>query len=94
MRPRRVAAVVTSAAAALLLLSGCVTEGTVVAKSHDPGVRTCSGSGKNRSCSRNDECWELTLRDTQGQTGDVCIGFWTWRNVKVGSHYSGGTPKW
>jgi hypothetical protein len=101
MTDLRKAVTVTVLAGVVALLGGCadldgttLTTGTVIDKEYDPSKRKCTGSGKKRSCHYTRECWELTIQDPQGNTGDVCVSFAEWRRVPVGSHYQGGGPSW
>jgi hypothetical protein len=89
-----------AALAALLLaipLSGCggsdVTSGTVTGKEHDQAKTTCKTTTdrktkkKTRTCTTKQGHWEIDIRDSSGNTGEVKVDQATYDRVQVGQHY-------
>jgi major membrane immunogen (membrane-anchored lipoprotein) len=89
-----------AALAALLLaaaLSGCggsdVTSGTVTGKEYDKPKTTCKTTTdrktkkKTRTCTTKQGHWEIDLRDSHGNMGEVKVDQSTYDRMQVGQHY-------
>lgn len=85
---------------AALALSGCgnpIPPGTVIEKEHEPrkvtSTTSCSGTGTKRTCTPKTttraECWELEIRDDQGNEHETCVSEREWDKWSVGSRYPG-----
>jgi hypothetical protein len=73
--------------------SGTVTSGVVTGKEYDQAKTTCKTTTdrktkkKTRTCTTRQGHWEIDLRDSRGNTGEVKVDQETYDRVQAGQHY-------
>lgn len=82
-------------AATVLILAGCSPDmsGTVIAKDYDPGYsypQIITTVGANGTISTSTimqtvpDCYELTVRNDEGETRTSCINYKWWESLEIG----------